>query len=277
MNSPDNRISEEARMVKVYAVLPARNEEQYIENALRSLKAQTLVLMGIIVVDDGSTDRTAEIARTYADIVISLPRHEESYVGRPELARVLNEGLKRVPEDCEYVLIVGADHILPEDYVEKIVHRMREEKVVIASGRIEGEPCDLETPRGSGRVYYYPFFKSIGFFPENWGWESYVVFKALYMGLKVRCYGDIVSKRARPTSRSSRKMYYLGKAMRALGYDWKYAVGRALLNTSPSMLRGYFSRDMEVYRDVAPFVREWQKKYFWQLATSKLVRLRRWK
>ena len=54
--------------MNVEAVIPARNEERYIERTLQALVRQTLRPSRIIVVNDGSTDRTAEIAAKYADL-----------------------------------------------------------------------------------------------------------------------------------------------------------------------------------------------------------------
>jgi glycosyltransferase involved in cell wall biosynthesis len=250
---------EKYKGLRVYAIVPARNEEYRIEQTLESLLKQTLKVEKIIIVNDGSTDRTAEIAKKYGEVV-NLPPHKESYTGRPELARVLNEGLKRVPDDCDYVLIVGADHVLPENYLEEIISRMVQEDVKIASGHIRGEPYHPEMPRGSGRVYDFKLLKKIGFFPVNWGWESYVVFKAMQMGFKVKQYKDIDAGRARPTRMDKRKLYYYGKAMRALGYDFFYVIGRSILRRSLSMIKGYMSKDVNKYDDIAVFVREWQRK-----------------
>ncbi|MBS7606181.1 glycosyltransferase family 2 protein [Candidatus Bathyarchaeota archaeon] len=247
----------------IYAVIPARNEEERIERTLLALKEQTFNLTGIIVVNDGSTDRTAKIAARYSE-VIDLPPHEESYIGRPELALVLNEGLKRIPDYCDYVLVLGADHVLPRNYIKTIIERMIKEDVRIASGYIKGEPYHPEMPRGSGRIYDFRLLKSIGFFPVNWGWESYVIFKFMQMGYKVRCYRDIEAGEIRPTGMSKRKLFYYGKAMRALGYDFKYAVGRAVINGSWSMIKGYLSKDIKVYEDINDFVREWQRENFWR-------------
>jgi len=249
--------------LRIYAVVPARNEEKRIKATLLSLVNQTLRPQKIIIVNDGSEDRTAHISMRYGEL-INLPPHKESYAGKPELATVLNEGLKRVPDDCNFILILGADHVLPENYLERIVSRMIKEDVKIASGYIRGEPYHPEMPRGSGRVYDFKLFKSIGFFPVNWGWESYVLFKVMQMGYKVRCYKDIDAGFARATSITRKKLFYYGKAMKALGYDFKYALGRAIINRSWSMLKGYMSTDVKVYDDIAYFVREWQKQNLWR-------------
>ena len=51
----------------VSVIVPARNEESCLGACLDSLVEQTGIDFEIIVVDDGSTDRTAEIARSYAN------------------------------------------------------------------------------------------------------------------------------------------------------------------------------------------------------------------
>jgi glycosyltransferase involved in cell wall biosynthesis len=48
-------------MIAYSAIMPAYNTEAYISDAILSIRAQTLPPSEIIVVDDGSTDRTAEI------------------------------------------------------------------------------------------------------------------------------------------------------------------------------------------------------------------------
>src|SRR5438045_1901854 len=49
----------------VSVIVPARNEEACLALCLESLVAQTGIDFEIIVVDDASTDRTAEIARSF--------------------------------------------------------------------------------------------------------------------------------------------------------------------------------------------------------------------
>ena len=59
---------------RLSVIIPARNEEVNLPKLLRSLAAQSVKPKEIIVVDDASTDRTAEIARhNGARIITSLP------------------------------------------------------------------------------------------------------------------------------------------------------------------------------------------------------------
>jgi 4,4'-diaponeurosporenoate glycosyltransferase len=58
----------------VSVIIPARNEEQNLPTLLRSLAAQPVKPQEVLVVDDGSTDRTAEVARGLgANVLVSQP------------------------------------------------------------------------------------------------------------------------------------------------------------------------------------------------------------
>jgi 4,4'-diaponeurosporenoate glycosyltransferase len=56
--------------VRVSVIIPARNEEHNLPTLLRSLASQAVKPREILVVDDGSTDRTAEVARQLGATVI---------------------------------------------------------------------------------------------------------------------------------------------------------------------------------------------------------------
>jgi glycosyltransferase involved in cell wall biosynthesis len=53
----------------VSAIIPAYNAEAYLQQAIESVLAQTLPVLECIVVDDGSADRTAEVAAAYGPSV----------------------------------------------------------------------------------------------------------------------------------------------------------------------------------------------------------------
>ena len=265
--------------MKYAVVIPARNEEEYIEKTLSALKRQTILPNQIIVVDDGSTDRTGSIASDYTDVVIKLPDREYSIAGKPELAKVVNEGLRRVEKDVDYVLICGADHVLPKDYFEAIISRMKANpKIVVASGRVRGEPYFEFAPRGSGRVVDTNFWREVNNlqYPVEWGWEAWLCFKAMQLGYEVKCFRDVVTEIQRPTKLGKTGLW--GKAMYALGYDWKYALGRCVLTffQSPKAGLNMFSgwllhKDVERL-DVADWVNQMQKNMFWKRVQTVIKR-----
>jgi len=67
----------------VSIIVPARNEEACLGRCLESLVSQTGINFEVIAVDDASTDRTAEIARSFKRvIVISAPTLPENWTGK---------------------------------------------------------------------------------------------------------------------------------------------------------------------------------------------------
>ena len=65
--------AEVVRMQSVAVVIPARNEERSLPLVLADIQAQTSVPGQIIVVDDESDDRTAELARSGGATVVPVP------------------------------------------------------------------------------------------------------------------------------------------------------------------------------------------------------------
>jgi glycosyltransferase involved in cell wall biosynthesis len=52
---------------RVTVVIPVFNAERYLRDAMDSILAQTFTDFELLVIDDGSTDRSAEVARSYED------------------------------------------------------------------------------------------------------------------------------------------------------------------------------------------------------------------
>ena len=64
-------------------IIPARNEELNIRNLLTSINAQQIKPLEIIVVNDGSTDQTAQIARELGATVIDAAPLPDDWKGKP--------------------------------------------------------------------------------------------------------------------------------------------------------------------------------------------------
>jgi glycosyltransferase involved in cell wall biosynthesis len=249
-------------------VVSARDEEDAIEECLKSLRGQTVKLF-LVVVNDGSVDKTSDVASGYADVVVDLPRHEESWTGRPELARVINAGFDVLRKrNVSYVLMSGADAVYPPNYVEEITYRMENERIVLASGVAKDDVSRTSSPRGCGRVVDAKWFRSVSFrYPENYSFEGYLVYKALSQGEKVAVFPDLKFRLSRRTRLSRRKLYLWGKGMKALNYWWPYAIGRIIImglrrpQNGFEMLKGYLSYAPK-YEDVRCFIRNYQVKTF---------------
>ena len=95
----------------VTALVAVHNEERHIGECLRSLLGQTYRPLEIIVVDDGSTDRTADVVRGFESVRLLSQAHS----GR---ARSINGGVSAA--GGEVVLFVDGDLVLQPDYVERL-------------------------------------------------------------------------------------------------------------------------------------------------------------
>lgn len=104
-------------MKRVSVVLPTYNGERYIEEAVRSVLKQTYQNLELIVVDDCSTDGTAEVVRRYAqqDGRIHLIRNAENQ----KLPRSLNIGFRQAAGD--YLTWTSDDNYYDEDAIEEMV------------------------------------------------------------------------------------------------------------------------------------------------------------
>lgn len=66
----------------VSVVIPARNEAENLPHLLGSLARQDLVPEQVIVVDDGSTDDTAAVARAHGALVVESATLPEGWTGK---------------------------------------------------------------------------------------------------------------------------------------------------------------------------------------------------
>lgn len=105
----------------VSVIVPAYNAEDYFDECLASIEGQTYRNIEIIVVDDGSTDSTLQLAQTHSekDSRVTILVQDNQYAG---VAR--NNGLEKAKGD--YLLFFDADDILNSDTIELLVERAEE-------------------------------------------------------------------------------------------------------------------------------------------------------
>ena len=98
---------------KVSVILPSYNHEQYVEAAVRSVMEQSGVDFELIVIDDGSKDRSPEILKRLSEEL------GFTYIHRPNkgVVATLNEALELA--QGEYVCSFSSDDIMPPDRLKK--------------------------------------------------------------------------------------------------------------------------------------------------------------
>ncbi|PYN72921.1 MAG: glycosyl transferase, partial [Candidatus Rokuibacteriota bacterium] len=103
-------------------ITPARNEELHLEQTIQSVVGQTLRPAKWVIVSDGSTDRTDEIARRHVaahewiELVRMPERKERHFAGK---VHAFNAGAARVQHiPYEFIGNLDADVSFEPDYVE---------------------------------------------------------------------------------------------------------------------------------------------------------------
>jgi 4,4'-diaponeurosporenoate glycosyltransferase len=104
------------RPVLISVIIPARNEENNLEDLLISLSRQTLRAKEIILVDDSSTDKTADIGKKHNAKVVSLKSLPEGWVGK---SWACYNGAKIATG--EYFLFLDADTRLKDNGMENLI------------------------------------------------------------------------------------------------------------------------------------------------------------
>lgn len=115
-------------MSAVSVIMPVRNGERYLREAVDSVLGQTLGDLELIVVDDGSIDRTAEILASYLDPRLRVLRHASRGV-----AASLNAGIRLARSD--FVARMDADDVSEPPRLERQVSFLSEhaEYVIVGS------------------------------------------------------------------------------------------------------------------------------------------------
>lgn len=102
-------------LMLVSVIIPALNEEKYIIKCLESIITQNYSFFEIIVVANGCDDKTAEVAKRYANKVIETQKKGISYA----------RNLGAEHSNGEIVLFVDADCILNTDLLSKVVETVK--------------------------------------------------------------------------------------------------------------------------------------------------------
>ncbi len=111
--------------IQTSIIVPAYNEEKGIEKVIMSLKKYLNQRCEIIVVNDGSTDRTKEIIEKIPEIKTI---HHPKNLG---YGAALKSGIRQA--QGEYVLIIDADGTYPSDSISSLLKYKRGYNMVVAA------------------------------------------------------------------------------------------------------------------------------------------------
>ncbi|MBN2482649.1 MAG: glycosyltransferase [Candidatus Omnitrophica bacterium] len=167
--------------MKVSVYIPCFNAEEYIAGCLQAIMVQDHPIEEIVVVDDGSTDRTADIVRKFPVTLIQHPSNKGLVASR-------NTALQNLRG--EYIASLDADCIPERDWLSRLMENFSSEKIAGVGGRLLesyahdpvdrwravhmkqewGEQKDDSVPFlfGSNNVFRKKALYSVGFYDERY-------------------------------------------------------------------------------------------------------------
>lgn len=136
-------------MCEVTIVIPNYNGEKYLWNCVDSIYANTKVPFKLIVVDNGSTDKSiSQIERSFpkAEVI----RLDKNY----GFCRAVNEGIRK--SNTPYVLLLNNDTVIRIGFVEQLLRAIKKDKKIFS---VEAKMLQYMDPSliDSAGTYYNAF------------------------------------------------------------------------------------------------------------------------
>ena len=233
----ESRTRKLARNTLQYVLItPARNEEAFIEQTIRSVVAQSVLPERWVIVDDGSTDRTTEFVQGYAKRfpwiqLVKRPQHlDRNFAGK---AQAFTAGFERVRSlQFEVIGNLDADISFERDYFEFLLSKFCEFPRLGVAGTamreanynaLEDSFYNENDVFGACQLFRRACFEEIGGYrPIKWGGLDWVAVRtARLKGWETRSFADRIFFHHRPMGATEstiwkarfdygRKDYFLG-------------------------------------------------------------------
>ncbi len=189
-------------------ITPARDEEAYVEEAIKAVVGQTVRPARWVIVSDGSTDRTDEIVGRYVarhdwmELIRLRPGGERSFAGK---VRAFETGVARM-KHLAYDVIgnLDADVSFEADYMEYLLSRFAENPRLGVAGTNQRQQSWEERPRydyrftsadevpGPCQLFRRQCFEAIGGYKpsRHGGVDLLATLEARMNGWETRAYSD---------------------------------------------------------------------------------------
>lgn len=216
-------------------ITPARNEEGFIEQTIRSVIAQTVLPRKWIIVSDGSTDHTDEIVQRYVTEhswieLLRMPEHRDRHFAAK--VQCFNAGTERVQDESfDIIGNLDADITFGPDYFEYLLSKFAGDLQLGVAGTpfVEGTTAydyrftAVEHVSGACQLFRRECFDQIGGYAQvkGGGIDWIAVTTARMKGWNTRTFVERVCHHHRPMGTASagklranfqlgRQDYYLG-------------------------------------------------------------------
>jgi glycosyltransferase involved in cell wall biosynthesis len=281
--------------LKYYIIIPAYNEEQFILLTLQSLVEQTVLPSKVVVVNDSSTDSTAELvaafAKEYPFISLVNKTSNATHLPGSKVIQAFQKGLESVDGNYDFVVKADADLIFPANYFETLIsHFKSDERIGMVGGFCYIEKngnwilenlTDKDHIRGALKAYRKETFLEIGGLKPAMGWDTVDELLCKFYNWKIKTDGTLHVKHLKPTGANYSKTarYKQGEAFYTLGYGfWITSIASlklALRKKKPLLFLDYLNgfrkaknanKPLLVTEEQAKYIR----KYRWKKMKEKL-------
>ncbi|GEM55583.1 glycosyl transferase family 2 [Flavobacterium branchiophilum NBRC 15030 = ATCC 35035] len=232
--------------MKYYIVIPAHNEARFIGQTLESIVQQTILPTKVVVVNDHSTDQTANIVLEYAKkhpfISLTTTQSQAIHLPGSKVIRAFEKGLATLDNVYDFIVKLDADLILPPHYFESLIAHFQQDKFVGMVGGfayieknnqwILENLTDKDHIRGAFKAYRKACFEAIGGLKPAMGWDTVDELLAKYNNWKVVTDAHLKVKHLKPTGANYNQTarFKQGEAFYTLGYGfWITAIASAKL------------------------------------------------
>lgn len=273
--------------MRYYIVIPSYNEEALIPLTLQSLISQTVLPSKIVVVNDNSTDKTADVVLDFAkeNPYISLVNKTSENIHLPgsKVIQAFQKGFETLDDNYDLIVKLDADLIFPPNYFETIIkHFQSDDRIGMAGGFCYIEKngdwvlenlTDKDHIRGALKAYRKETFKQIGGLKPAMGWDTVDELLCKFYNWKVVTDESLHVKHLKPTGANYNKTarYKQGEAFYSLGYGfWITAIASlklAMRKGKPLLFMDYINgfwkaksakKPMLVNEEQAQFIRNYR-------------------
>ena len=192
-------------LTKYLVIIPARDEEKYIEKTINSLASQTILPIQVIIVNDGSSDATGTIIDSYSvkfPWISTVHRQNRGYrkAGGGVIEAFYEGYAARKTDDFNFIVKLDGDLSFQPDYFEKCFdYFFRSPKLGIGGGtiysRINGQLVKEIGPhfhvRGATKIYKRECWDAIEGLIKAPGWDTLDEVKANMKGFATQTFDDL--------------------------------------------------------------------------------------
>ncbi|RKS44921.1 glycosyl transferase family 2 [Gillisia mitskevichiae] len=275
--------------MKIYIVIPAHNEAEFIGSTLQSLVDQTYLPAKIVVVDDQSNDNTPNIVSRFGDkypfISLISITSTEAHLPGSKVINAFNQGMNTLDSDYDVLCKFDADLIFPQNYLETLVQIFNiSQEVGMAGGFCsiqQNEKWILENLtnkdhiRGALKAYRKDCFRDIEGLRPTMGWDTVDELLAQYHGWEIKTDQSLLVKHLKPTGSTYNKAskYKQGEAFYKLRYGF-------IITLIASAKLAFRKKDFRLFQDyIAGYFKASEEKQTFLLThdQGRFARKLRWK